>query len=470
MPPTGRRRTRKEAEQPSSQDNKEGNMSKATAAAQTGGRNKRRKTNTAQAVVSRDSAETEDTVDNRNVDREIEDPWQHQLQIADRIVASLRTANYEVNAAVQYSNELQKTQDDVTAFARISGRHWSYLVKQTNVLIGRPKNQTVLSHTPGGSTTSMGLYSDTNAPTRQDYGVVQIDLGPDHQISRIHAEISYVEQEAKWKISINGRNGALVNESRLERGDEMWLHSGAVISIMGTQMLFVLPSELLSPSRSVLEQAGLGDETETNVEDDENTNMRRPPPAHAPGPPSNRQLGGNIQSSQNGGQAQQRRGKGPADSQPGTPFTGGSGTTQPRSKPSPAYARGLMMESTEEIDYSHDNAKDLKPPHSYAILIGNAIISSPDGKLTLAKIYDWIKENFAFYRHSTGGWQNSIRHNLSLSKIFEKVARRTDEPGKGMKWQIVANERDDFVKKHYLGNINRRNRRIGSSMPNSPAA
>ncbi|KAL1998226.1 hypothetical protein VTN02DRAFT_6620 [Thermoascus thermophilus] len=121
-----------------------------------------------------------------------------------------------------------------------------------------------------------------------------------------------------------------------------------------------------------------------------------------------------------------------------------------------------MMESTEEIDYSKDSAKDLKPPYSYATMIAQAIFSSEEEKLTLNSIYQWIMEKYAFYRHSQSGWQNSIRHNLSLNKAFQKVPRRTDEPGKGMKWQIAPEHREEYWKKH----LRKGNQ---SSAPSSPA-
>jgi len=123
----------------------------------------------------------------------------------------------------------------------------------------------------------------------------------------------------------------------------------------------------------------------------------------------------------------------------------------PKSSPAANYARGVMMESTESIDYSADNAKDLKPPHSYAQLIGMAILSTHEQQMTLNNIYKWIMSNYAFYRFNTGGWQNSIRHNLSLNKAFTKIARRTDEPGKGMKWMIEPTEFDTFVQQGMKG-------------------
>lgn len=80
------------------------------------------------------------------------------------------------------------------------------------------------------------------------------------------------------------------------------------------------------------------------------------------------------------------------------------------------YSRGLIMESTQEIDYSRDAAKDLKPPYSYATMIAQAIFSSEEEKLTLSNIYAYIVDKFAFYRHSNSGWQ--VRATLPFSKAL----------------------------------------------------
>ncbi|ODQ67485.1 hypothetical protein NADFUDRAFT_69281 [Nadsonia fulvescens var. elongata DSM 6958] len=87
-----------------------------------------------------------------------------------------------------------------------------------------------------------------------------------------------------------------------------------------------------------------------------------------------------------------------------------------------------------------------KPPFSYATLIGMAILRSPERKLTLSLIYQWINDTYEYYRTSTAGWQNSIRHNLSLNKAFQKQERPKGDPGKGNYWIIVPGFEYQFMK------------------------
>jgi forkhead transcription factor HCM1 len=87
-----------------------------------------------------------------------------------------------------------------------------------------------------------------------------------------------------------------------------------------------------------------------------------------------------------------------------------------------------------------------KPGHSYAILIGMAILRSPQRRLTLAQIYKWISDTYTFYNPNDAGWQNSIRHNLSLNKNFVKQERPKDDPGKGNYWAIEGGAEHIFTK------------------------
>ena len=87
-----------------------------------------------------------------------------------------------------------------------------------------------------------------------------------------------------------------------------------------------------------------------------------------------------------------------------------------------------------------------KPQYSYAVLIGMSILRAPGRRLTLAQIYKWISDTFAYYRASQTGWQNSIRHNLSLNKAFIKQERPKDDPGKGNYWAIEPGMETQFIK------------------------
>ncbi|KAM0680560.1 Forkhead box protein L2 [Glugoides intestinalis] len=65
-----------------------------------------------------------------------------------------------------------------------------------------------------------------------------------------------------------------------------------------------------------------------------------------------------------------------------------------------------------------------------------AIESSSDAMLTLKEIYSWISTHYPYFDSSKTGWQNSIRHNLSLNRCFYKVPRGNESKGKGSYWKI----------------------------------
>lgn len=77
--------------------------------------------------------------------------------------------------------------------------------------------------------------------------------------------------------------------------------------------------------------------------------------------------------------------------------------------------------------------------------------------VTLNEIYQYIIDNFPYFRENHQKWQNTVRHNLSLNDCFVKIPRRIiGIPGKGNFWALHPHASGMFNE----GSLLRRRRRF----------
>ena len=74
-----------------------------------------------------------------------------------------------------------------------------------------------------------------------------------------------------------------------------------------------------------------------------------------------------------------------------------------------------------------------KPNYTYTDLITLALRDKTS--LTVSEIYQWITDNFPYYKAEDDRWKNSVRHNLSMNPNFRKGGRA--KQGTGHVWVLA---------------------------------
>ncbi|XP_077359043.1 forkhead box protein K2 isoform X2 [Festucalex cinctus] len=279
--------------------------------------------------------------------------------------------------------------------ARLEGREFEYLMKKRSVTIGRNSSQ----------------------------GSVDVSMGHSSFISRRHLEIFTASEDGtgtgEFYLRCLGKNGVFV--------DGVFQRRGAPPLQLPRICCFRFPSTSIKITFTAL----LSDKKEQRNIPESPVKSVQPQIS-----PLTINIPDNIAHLMS-----------PLPSPTGTISAANSCPSSPRGAGLSSYRSGRVLASDLIADNSQsendkeasgeDSPKDdSKPAYSYAQLIVQAITMAPDKQLTLNGIYTHITKNYPYYRTADKGWQNSIRHNLSLNRYFIKVARSQEEPGKGSFWRI----------------------------------
>jgi hypothetical protein len=299
--------------------------------------------------------------------------------------------------------------DEYYAYAKLQSSSWTYYVQKLSVTLGR----SLESCKPGplhefAAVTDLNQLAnvDNNKNTNTNNSsnsnlVLDVHLAESEEISRRHLRIDYNFNTQHWELSCFGRQGVLINGVAYEPFcSPIPLESRSEIQIGNhASFLFILP----------MDQETASEEADRRIDS---------PKSLDASPTDEKKL--KITLLLNKSQS---------------------------ARPASAAKKRIHVSARlneDEFDDTADSQEEsegghAKPTLSYACLIAEAINSVAERRLTLNGIYTFLTEKYPYFRFTKNGWQNSVRHNLSLNKAFMKIPRSPDEPGKGMFWAIDQN-------------------------------
>ncbi|KAH9064077.1 hypothetical protein EDB87DRAFT_1765153 [Lactarius vividus] len=79
---------------------------------------------------------------------------------------------------------------------------------------------------------------------------------------------------------------------------------------------------------------------------------------------------------------------------------------------------------------------DERPQHTLPVILRCAILGSTMKRLTIRDIYAAMEEKYPYYRTAGPTWKQSVRHHLSLNRLFERQPRPVTDPGFGSYWTV----------------------------------
>ncbi|THH31958.1 hypothetical protein EUX98_g2213 [Antrodiella citrinella] len=108
----------------------------------------------------------------------------------------------------------------------------------------------------------------------------------------------------------------------------------------------------------------------------------------------------------------------------------------------PTYYQSELLSRSHP---KHDNCPDTldclpdtdgRPQHTLPVILRCAILGSPKKRLTIREIYAAMEKKYAYYTTAGPAWKQSVRHHLSLNRLFERQPRPATEPGFGSYWTV----------------------------------